>query len=73
MLFKGFFQVPQEVWQRIPKAELANIFRILQKYLCNLGAKPPVSRNIIRIFWECWSAQPWGSSAIPPAIPGTLP
>ena len=68
----GKFQVWQEVWQRIPKAELANIPRIFYEYSGKLGAKPPISQNNLRIFWEYWPAQPWGSSAIPLAIPGTF-
>ena len=31
-----------------------------------------ISKIIIGIFWECWPAQPWGSSTIPPAILGTF-
>ena len=30
-----------------------------------------ISKIIIGIFWECWPAQPWGSSAIP--LPYLLP
>jgi len=39
----------REVWQRIPKAELAKMPRIFRESSWKLGAKPPISQNILGI------------------------
>ena len=70
--FIGKLQVWQEVWQRILKAELANIPGIFQEYSNKLEAKPPISKIILGIFREYWLALPWGSSTTPPAISGAF-
>ena len=69
----GQFQVWQEVWQRIAKAELANIPRIFQEDSRKLGAKPLISNNIPIIFWEYLPIRPWGSFPYMLSIPSEGP
>ena len=40
-----------------PKAELANIPKIVKEYPSTLGAKPPIYQNIPSVFWEYWPIQ----------------